>query len=76
VAIGLVAGTMLAGGLANALVAVAGSADGSMTALLRAFDPAAYAAGVLVIVVACVVAASVPALRAARIDPVTALKQE
>jgi hypothetical protein len=76
VAIGLLAGAMLAGGMAKALMALADPAYGSFTALLRPYDPVAYGAGLLVIVVACVAAASLPALRAARIDPVTTLKQE
>jgi len=76
VAIGLVAGAVLAGGLAKALMALADPAYGSFTTLLRPYDPASYGAGLLIIVVACGAAASLPALRAARIDPVTTLKQE
>jgi ABC-type antimicrobial peptide transport system permease subunit len=39
-------------------------------------DPTTYAAAGLVLVLVGAGAASVPALRAARIDPVTALRQE
>jgi ABC-type antimicrobial peptide transport system permease subunit len=44
--------------------------------LLDVYDPVAYAAGIVVIIGACVLAASVPARRAARIDPMTTRKQE
>jgi ABC-type antimicrobial peptide transport system permease subunit len=40
------------------------------------YDPLAYAASLLVIVAACVLAVSLPALRAAGVDPATTLKQE
>jgi ABC-type antimicrobial peptide transport system permease subunit len=43
---------------------------------VRLFDPAAYAVSLLSIVIACACAALVPALRAARINPVAALRQE
>jgi ABC-type antimicrobial peptide transport system permease subunit len=43
---------------------------------VRLFDPAAYAASLVCIVTACACAALIPALRAGRIDPVTALRQE
>ena len=40
------------------------------------FDPVAYAASLLCIVTACACAALIPALRAGRIDPVAALRQD
>jgi ABC-type lipoprotein release transport system permease subunit len=43
---------------------------------VRVFDPMAYAASLLVIVAACVLAASVPALRAALIDPIATLRND
>jgi ABC-type antimicrobial peptide transport system permease subunit len=43
---------------------------------VRLFDPVAYAAGLLWIVAACACAALIPALRAARIDPIGALRQD
>jgi ABC-type antimicrobial peptide transport system permease subunit len=36
----------------------------------------AYAASLLVIVIACVLAAAVPALRAARVDPIAMLRND
>jgi ABC-type lipoprotein release transport system permease subunit len=36
----------------------------------------AYAASLLVIVTACILAASVPAVRAARLDPIATLRQD
>ena len=39
-------------------------------------DPLAYATSLLCIVAACALAASLPALRAARIDPIATLRQE
>jgi ABC-type antimicrobial peptide transport system permease subunit len=43
---------------------------------VSAFDPASYAAAILTIVVVGLGAAMMPALRASRIDPVRALRQE
>ena len=42
---------------------------------VKLFDPIAYAASLLCIVTACACASLIPALRAARIDPVGALRQ-
>ena len=39
-------------------------------------DPVAYAASLIVIVAACLVAAWIPATRAARVDPMQTLRQE
>ena len=41
--------------------------------IVRVFDPMAYTVSVLVIVAACVLAAAVRALRAARVDPIATL---
>jgi ABC-type lipoprotein release transport system permease subunit len=38
-------------------------------------DPVAYAASLMVIVAACLLAAWIPATRAARIDPMQTLRQ-
>jgi hypothetical protein len=73
VGFGLLAGVGLAAGLAIVLVSTLGSESGNT---IRVFDPMAYVASLLVIVVACVLAASVPALRAARVDPIAALRQD
>ena len=74
VSIGLIVGGGLAGALAIVLSAtpvasgIGGIVDGS--------DPVAYAASVLVIVTSCVLAASVPAFRAARLDPIATLRTD
>ena len=43
---------------------------------INVFAPVAYAASLLVIVTSCVLAVSVPALRAARIDPIATLRKD
>jgi hypothetical protein len=40
------------------------------------FGPVAYAANALVIATACLIAVSVPTLRAARIDPIATLRND
>jgi predicted permease len=74
VGIGLVAG----GGLAAALAMVLMSMPAALQIgdIIRVFDPVAYAASLLVIVTSCVLAVSVPALRAARIDPIATLRND
>ena len=72
VAIGLVVG----GSLAAALAAVLRSLSTEVSGVVHVFDPLAYAGSVLTIVAACAFAASIPALRAARIDPMRTLRQE
>ncbi len=49
------------------------SSNGSV---IRVFDPTAYALSVIAIIAACGVAASIPALRASRIDPAVALRKD
>ena len=71
IGIGLVAG----GGLAAALAIILTSAASDLS-IVHVFDPAAYAASLLVIVTSCVLAASIPALRAARIDPIATLRKD
>jgi ABC-type lipoprotein release transport system permease subunit len=44
--------------------------------IVRLFDPLAYTMSLLSIVVACALAALIPALRAARIDPIATLRQD
>jgi ABC-type antimicrobial peptide transport system permease subunit len=73
VGFGLLAGGGLAAGLAIVLMSTLGSEIGNT---VRVFDPMAYAASLLVIVIACVLAASVPALRAARVDPIATLRND
>jgi ABC-type antimicrobial peptide transport system permease subunit len=71
-------GLLLGGGLTAVLGAVllATPAAAQIGSTVHMFDPLAYAAGVLWIVAACATAALIPALRAARIDPVGALRQD
>ena len=71
-------GLLLGGSLTAALGAVllATPAAEQIGSTVRLFDPVAYAASLLCIVAACTCAALIPALRAGRIDPVAALKQD
>jgi putative ABC transport system permease protein len=71
VGVGLVAGGVMA--VAVAIVLRATSDIGSS---VNVFDPVAYGASLLVIVTACALAVSVPALRAARIDPIATLRKD
>ncbi len=73
VGIGLLLGVTLTIGLGAALLAT--PAAELIGSTVRLFDPVAYAAGVLSIIAACACAALIPVLRAARIDPVAALRQ-
>jgi len=74
VAIGLLAGTAMAGSVAILLMATpAASTIGSVVHVL---DPMAYLVSLASIVTACALSALVPALRAARIDPMRTLRQE
>jgi predicted permease len=71
---GLLAGAALAASLATALIA--SPAGATLTDIVRVTDPVAYAASLLVIVAACLLAAWIPASRAARLDPMRTLRQE
>jgi predicted permease len=74
VGIGLLAGGGLAAALAIVLMATPMASE--IGNLVRFFDPVAYVASLLVIVTSCLLAVSVPALRAARIDPIATLRKE
>jgi len=74
VGIGLVAGAGLAAAAAIVLMATPAASEIGNT--VRVFDPVAYAASMLVIVTACVLAASVPAVCACRLDPIATLRQD
>jgi ABC-type antimicrobial peptide transport system permease subunit len=74
VGIGLLLGGSLTAALGAALLATPAAA--MIGSSVRLFDPVAYAASLLCIVAACAGAALVPALRAGRIDPITALRQD
>ena len=74
VGVGLGVGGSLAAALAIVLMATTAASE--ISSFVDALDPGAYAASVLVIVTSCLLAASIPALRAARIDPIAMLRQE
>ena len=74
VGIGLLVGGSLTAALGAALLAT--PAAELIGSTVRLFDPVAYGASLLCIVAACTGAALIPALRAGRIDPVGALKQD
>lgn len=74
VGVGVLVGGAAAGGLSALLLATLGAA--TLGGIVQVLDPVAYAVSLLVIVVACLVAAAVPATRAARLDPTQALRQE
>jgi ABC-type antimicrobial peptide transport system permease subunit len=71
-------GLLLGGGLTAALggVLLATPAAEQIGSTVRLFDPVAYAASLLCIVAACLCASLIPALRAGRIDPLGALRQD
>ena len=74
IAVGVLAG----GGLAAvaAMVLLATPLAAGIGTLVRAFDPLAYAVSLGIIVATCFVAAFFPARRAARIDPIVALRAD
>jgi predicted lysophospholipase L1 biosynthesis ABC-type transport system permease subunit len=73
VGIGLLLGGSLTAALGGVLLAT--PAAEYIGSIVRLFDPVAYAASLLCIIMACACAALIPALRAARINPVGALRQ-
>lgn len=74
IAVGVVAGGSLAVAVATALLATPFAE--MIGSFVRAFDPVAYAAGLTIIVATCLVAALVPARRAARINPIATLRAD
>jgi predicted permease len=71
---GLLAGVALALSLATVLLAM--PAGAFVSEIVHVTDPVAYAASLLVVVAACLLAAWIPATRAARVDPMQTLRQE
>jgi ABC-type antimicrobial peptide transport system permease subunit len=71
---GLLAGAGLAASLAT--LVLASEAGAMISEIVHVNDPVAYLCSLLVIVVACLFAAWIPASRAARVDPMTTLRQE
>jgi hypothetical protein len=69
-------GLLLGGGLAAALATVLVSVASEIGRTIHVLDPVPYAASLLVVVIACLLAAAIPTLRAARLDPVTTLRQD
>jgi predicted permease len=74
VVFGLVGGAAIAAALAAAFLATPFGAF--ISEVVHVNDPVAYAASIVVIAIACVLAASIPAARAARVDPMQTLRQE
>ena len=74
VGFGLLIGGGSAAGLARLLLATPAAA--SIGEIVHVLDPVAYAASLLVVVATCLAAASIPAARAARLDPSRTLRQE
>jgi hypothetical protein len=74
VAIGAVIGGASAAGLAKLLLATAGAA--TIGNIVHVLDPVAYAGSLLLIIAACLAATSIPATRAARVDPARTLRQQ
>jgi hypothetical protein len=74
VGLGLIAGSSCTAALGAALLATPAAEQIGST--VRLFDPVAYAASLFCIVLACACAALIPALRAGRIDPATALRHD
>jgi hypothetical protein len=71
---GLLGGAGLAAAIATALLAM--PFGGFISEIVQVADPVAYAASLAVIVAACLLAAAIPATRAARVDPMTTLRQD
>ena len=74
VGLGLLIGGGSAAGLATALLATPGAA--AIGDIVHVLDPVAYAVSLLIIVAACLVAAALPATRAARLNPTRALRYD
>jgi len=71
---GLLAGAGLAAALATAVLAT--PAGALISQIVHVTDPLAYLASLGVIVAACLLAAWIPAARAANVDPMRTLRQE
>jgi predicted permease len=74
VGLGLLIGGGSAAGMAALLLSTPAAAG--IGEIVHVFDPVAYAASVFIIIAACMIAASIPAARAARLDPTVTLRQE
>ncbi len=74
VGVGLFIGCGSAAGLAAVLLATPAAAG--IGKIVHVLDPLSYAVSLLIIIAACLVAASIPDTRAARLDPTQTLRQE
>jgi predicted permease len=74
VVFGLVIGGGSAAGLAALLLAT--SAAAGIGEIVHVLDPVAYTVSLFIIIAACLMAASIPATRAARLDPMLTLRQD
>jgi predicted permease len=74
VGFGLLIGGGSAAGLAALLLATPAAAG--IGEIVHVFDPVAYSVSLLIVIAACLVAASIPATRAARLDPTRTLREE
>jgi hypothetical protein len=74
VGVGLFIGGGSAAGLAALLLATPAAAG--IGTIVHVLDPLAYVVSLLIIIAACVAAASIPATRAARVDPALTLRQD
>ncbi len=74
VAYGMLAGVGFAAALATILLSTPAAAV--VTEIVRVADPVAYVGSLLAIAGACLLAAWIPAARAARLDPMRTLRQE
>jgi ABC-type antimicrobial peptide transport system permease subunit len=74
VGIGVLLGATLTVGLAAVLLAT--PAAEQIGSAVRLFDPVAYAASLCCVVAVCAGAALIPALRAGRVNPLAALRQD
>jgi ABC-type lipoprotein release transport system permease subunit len=71
--VGLLAGAGLAAALARVVMAT--PAGALVSEIVHVTDPVAYLASLGLIVAACVLAAWIPAARAAQVDPMRTLRQ-
>jgi ABC-type antimicrobial peptide transport system permease subunit len=74
VGLGLLLGGVLTAGLGAALLATPFAEP--IEATVRLFDPVAYSVSIACIAAACAGAALIPALRAGRVDPLAALRED
>jgi hypothetical protein len=59
-----------------AVVLMATPVASEIAGVIDVFDPVAYIASALIIATACLLAVSVPTLRAARIEPIATLRKD